>query len=664
MTAEPKTIRTKAEEALVAEYRAAPRDLPGGAAVRTRRDAAFALFEQSGLPHRRVEAWKYTDLRALMKTAAPLAGGADDGDADGDSRATIRSPGSTAPGIVVVNGVYRPDLSDLAGLDGVTVTALADVLANDARARRPPVRRRRRHGAGAELGAHAGRRGGRCRQGRQAGAADRDRAPDGGRRAGRGVRARRRHGRRQCQRRVSSTAIAARTGRPIRSMPSPSLPLARGANVVWARLQAEGDARPAHRLARGAARSGCERSTISSSMPAARCRAGRASPRSPGAGVTLGFNGATMLAGQRARRPDAGRAATPRAIRRAANSSRAWSTTRPRASSRAASSSQPDAQKTDAKMMTQALLLSETAQFASKPELEIFADDVQCGHGATSGRIDETQLFYLMARGVPRAEAERLLIEAFLDDAIDALGDEAIADALKGIVSAWLVRRGGGRLEHPPDPTHHASHGPPPRSGEGLERGAAAQRSAKHGARVATPDQPRVPSLTGTGRGDRPKVGGWGASEAGMNAPSADGRPLRRRGDPPRLSRSCRATVYGKPLVYLDNGASAQKPQAVIDAVTQRLHRRIRQRPSRPALPLERRDREIRGGARDRAPLRQRRASRRDHLHAQRHRGDQPRRRLLRRHGDRRGRRDRALDHGAPFQHRAVELPARAAAAR
>jgi Fe-S cluster assembly protein SufD len=103
---------------------------------------------------------------------------------------------------------------------------------------------------------------------------------------------------------------------------------------------------------------------------------------------------------------------------------------------------EPDAQKTDAKMMSKALLLSDDAQFAAKPELEIFADDVQCGHGATSGRIDEEQLFYLMARGVPRAEAERLLIEAFLDDAIDALGDEAIGTALKRSVTAWLNKRG------------------------------------------------------------------------------------------------------------------------------------------------------------------------------------------------------------------------------
>jgi Fe-S cluster assembly protein SufD len=101
----------------------------------------------------------------------------------------------------------------------------------------------------------------------------------------------------------------------------------------------------------------------------------------------------------------------------------------------------PDAQKTDAKMMTQALLLSDAAEFASKPELEIFADDVQCGHGATAGQIDETMLFYLLSRGIPRGEAERLLIEAFLADPIDAIGDEALGDALKATIGSWLASR-------------------------------------------------------------------------------------------------------------------------------------------------------------------------------------------------------------------------------
>ena len=67
----------------------------------------------------------------------------------------------------------------------------------------------------------------------------------------------------------------------------------------------------------------------------------------------------------------------------------------------------PDAQKTDAKMMSHSLLLSEEAEADNKPELEIFADDVQCGHGATAGALDEDLLFYLMARGIPRGRRPR-----------------------------------------------------------------------------------------------------------------------------------------------------------------------------------------------------------------------------------------------------------------
>ena len=67
----------------------------------------------------------------------------------------------------------------------------------------------------------------------------------------------------------------------------------------------------------------------------------------------------------------------------------------------------PGAQQTDARMMTQALLLSETAEADAKPELEIFADDVQCGHGATTGALDDMLKFYLMARGIPAEKPKR-----------------------------------------------------------------------------------------------------------------------------------------------------------------------------------------------------------------------------------------------------------------
>ncbi|MHA1518279.1 MAG: Fe-S cluster assembly protein SufD [Alphaproteobacteria bacterium] len=99
----------------------------------------------------------------------------------------------------------------------------------------------------------------------------------------------------------------------------------------------------------------------------------------------------------------------------------------------------PDAQKTDGKQMAQALLLSETAEFDSKPELEIFADDVVCGHGATSGRIDEDLLFYLASRGLPDDQARALLIQAFVGEALEVLDDETLREAFAATSATWLA---------------------------------------------------------------------------------------------------------------------------------------------------------------------------------------------------------------------------------
>jgi Fe-S cluster assembly protein SufD len=101
----------------------------------------------------------------------------------------------------------------------------------------------------------------------------------------------------------------------------------------------------------------------------------------------------------------------------------------------------PGAQKTDGQMASNALLLSDDATMNNKPELEIFADDVQCAHGATIGSLDDTLLFYLMARGLPRAEAESLLIQAFVGEAVETVAHEGLREAITGRVAAWLRRR-------------------------------------------------------------------------------------------------------------------------------------------------------------------------------------------------------------------------------
>lgn len=101
------------------------------------------------------------------------------------------------------------------------------------------------------------------------------------------------------------------------------------------------------------------------------------------------------------------------------------------------------AQKTDGYQMSQALLLDDDAQFLAKPELEIHADDVACSHGSTSGAIDEEALFYLRARGVPKAEATDMLTLSFLAEAIQEIGDETIRDEIHDRLEAWLARRRG-----------------------------------------------------------------------------------------------------------------------------------------------------------------------------------------------------------------------------
>ena len=98
-----------------------------------------------------------------------------------------------------------------------------------------------------------------------------------------------------------------------------------------------------------------------------------------------------------------------------------------------------DAQKTDAKFMHQGLMLSDEAEILSKPELEIYADDVVCGHGSTCGMIDEDSLFYLMSRGIPKAEAETMLVRGFIAELFDPIEDEELNEALQGIVDGWLM---------------------------------------------------------------------------------------------------------------------------------------------------------------------------------------------------------------------------------
>ncbi|MDQ2088653.1 Fe-S cluster assembly protein SufD [Marimonas arenosa] len=105
---------------------------------------------------------------------------------------------------------------------------------------------------------------------------------------------------------------------------------------------------------------------------------------------------------------------------------------------------QPGAQKTDGYQKSQSLLLDEDSQFLAKPELEIYADDVACSHGSTSGAIDEEALFYLRSRGVPTNDATDLLTLAFLAEAVDEIEDPRLAEEIVGRLEGWLKRHRRG----------------------------------------------------------------------------------------------------------------------------------------------------------------------------------------------------------------------------
>ena len=101
----------------------------------------------------------------------------------------------------------------------------------------------------------------------------------------------------------------------------------------------------------------------------------------------------------------------------------------------------PDAQKTDGYQISQSLLLDEDSQFLAKPELEIYADDVACSHGSTSGAIDEDALFYLTSRGISKSVAIDMLTMAFLAEAVDEIDNDNLKDVILELLSGWLERR-------------------------------------------------------------------------------------------------------------------------------------------------------------------------------------------------------------------------------
>lgn len=448
MTAPTKTLRTPTEAALIERFEAARPTLPGSEAVDRLREQAFARFERQGLPHRRVETWKYSDLRNRLKAVPPLAvRPSSEVAAATRNRARDAFPPLDRYRLILVDGFFVPELSDLEALlqDGVEVAALSTLLIGESN-----------------------------------GPADLLSVPDLARDdiavalntafAADGV--------------VVTVEDGARVSRPIELVNIVSHAAAVGAysrnriavgdgaeatfleSVVGGADDAEINAYSGYEVGAGARLTVARlQATDDGAIQVATnfARLGKNAQLkhlSVEAGAGFSRNQTFVsFAGEHARGDILGVSMIN--DRRHVDQTLVVDHAVPHCDGtelfKAVLDDQshgvfqgqiivrPGAQKTNSKMMSQALLLSEEAEMDAKPGLEIFADDVVCGHGATSGQIDRAMLFYLMARGIGRPEAERLLIEAFLADAIDALGEEAIGEALKASVSDWLAARDAER---------------------------------------------------------------------------------------------------------------------------------------------------------------------------------------------------------------------------
>jgi len=441
VNAEVAAIKTAAETGLAHAYSAARMRLPGDDAITAQREAAFGVFAKEGLPHRRIEDWKYTDLRVLMREAKPLA--APPGAA---AKARAKQAGALlgdveARRLVFVDGAFVPELSDTANLEsGLAVRSLADALtAGD------PA-----------LAAHLGKL---APSSDVAVALNTALMGDGAViHIGAGA---------TIERPLHLLFVASE--KPAATFVRSLVVVAKGARVmlieshegppgcdyqVNAALELfVGDAAHVdHVKIIGEGADALHVSTLAAAIGAhARFNsftftAGGAVVRNQlflefdGEGTLAGIRGATLINGRQ-------HADTTLVINHIARDCQSREVFKSVLDGEAHGVFQgriivrPHAQKTDAKMMTRALLLSERAEADNKPELEIFADDVQCGHGATAGALDDELKFYLMARGIPAAEAEALLIQAFLGEAIEGIEHAGLREALMESVAAWLNAR-------------------------------------------------------------------------------------------------------------------------------------------------------------------------------------------------------------------------------
>jgi Fe-S cluster assembly protein SufD len=434
--------KTETGRALGDAFAVARDRLPGKSKIADQRRQAFEAYERSGLPHRRIEDWKYTDLRALMREVLPLAP-APDAAALGRAAAAIKLQAiEGVRRLVLVDGAFAPDLSDLGNLDkGLGIQPLREVLdAGDGVLSTQAFATDISNPMIALNGAMA-------TDGVVIEIADGT------------VLAQPLH----IVHVASGTAPASMFTRSL-------LRLGRDANVTLVESYLAGEGAKAYQAYDGLivaigdnarldhvrlVEDSIDAFNISSATVSLGAHAhfntfgltsgGHVSRYQltvtcAGEGSNVETNGLNLINGtQHADTTLFMDHAVPhcasREIFRAVVDDRAHSVFQGRIIVR------PDAQKTDAKMMTRALLLSDDAEADNKPELEIFADDVTCGHGATTGALDESLLFYMRARGLPEKEAQALLIQAFVGEAIESIASDALREVAIATAQRWLEAR-------------------------------------------------------------------------------------------------------------------------------------------------------------------------------------------------------------------------------
>ncbi|MBE0692626.1 MAG: Fe-S cluster assembly protein SufD [Aquamicrobium sp.] len=412
---------TPAETALVEAFSTRVSELPGDANVALRRDDAAERLK-AGLPTRRIEAWHYTDLRRLLSSVPAF----DPAAKPEAVRALIE--GSSV--LRVANGEAQP--APL--IEGVEIATFGSLLiAGDARAAMAPADADDAIGAinaafaadgfgltiadGAEIAAPIEL------QNLQAGGQVHARFPVT---VGAGAKA-------------TIVERQAGSGAALVSSVS-SLDLGEGAEIVWVVVQEQ--AETATHLGQFVATLGKDaKLTLFIMNAGGKLVRQEVRVDAAGEGADFQLRGVNLLGGET-------HCDVTMVLDHSAPHATSTEIVRNVATGKAHGVFQGQirvaqiAQKTDARMACNTLLLSDDAEFSTKPELEIFADDVACGHGATMTEIDRDHLFYLMARGVEEKTARGLLIKAFLAEIVEELEDEALVAALEEKLDLWFAAHG------------------------------------------------------------------------------------------------------------------------------------------------------------------------------------------------------------------------------